>query len=314
MASEESQNPKSPKICEKDDRIGWESLPKDLLVSIYSRLKIEELVVGSPFSCRSWHAASLDRSLYKVLDLRYWGRIYRRIMLVSPTKRPIEFGDLLKILVLRAGDAIEYMWFPDFVVRDSDILFFADRCPNLKFFYLRRTTTKSKEAICNAIRKWKKLEGIDVDEFILSRGMLEEIRSSCNNFINLRVSRKLAHYDAVNIVRCLPKLKSVDLSFAKVTYDTLLVILKGCKELESLDITGCGRVGVHPEVQKFAAGLNNFKFDKWLFLKRFRYWRLIRRLSDEISLQGTHTQTQLRLIMSLALGRVHYARVLMLHK
>jgi len=128
-------------------------------------------------------------------------------------------------------------------------------CLHLKCFYLRWPMLISKRAFCCAIRKRKDLEGVDVDEYSLKQEILEEISS-------MRVATKLSVYDAPNIVRHLPKLKSVDLSNTDCMYDTLLVILKGCKELESSDITGGGDLGIDPERQKFAAGMKKFQFDK----------------------------------------------------
>jgi len=47
-----------------------------------------------------------------------------------------------------------------------------------------------------------------------------------------------------------------------------LAILKGCKELESLDIIGCGELGIDLDVQKFAAGLQSFSSIRGLLQRR----------------------------------------------
>ena len=139
----------------------------------------------------------------------------------------------------------------------------------------------SKIAFCHAIRKWKDLEGMDVYEYSLKKEILEETSSSCKGFVSLRVARKLSIYDAPNNVRYLPKLKSVNPSNTDFIYNTLLIILKGCKELESLDITGCGDLGMDPEVQKFAAGLKKFQFAKGPFPEKAAWLRPVSSAADD---------------------------------
>ncbi|KAJ4981928.1 hypothetical protein NE237_032765 [Protea cynaroides] len=248
----------------------WANLNLDLLIIIFQKLDFEDLVIGVTLVCHSWFEGSKNPHCWQTLDLHNWSRIVRRFHPNENKDLHLELRPLIELAIRYSGGSIHSIIYPDLCVRESDFLLVAERCPNLKFFYLRLPHMISIPGFCAAISKWKDLEGMDVDKYALHDKILKQINKSCASFTHLRAYPKVYAANAYDIVRCLPKLKSLDLSQSLFSYDSLMYILRGCKELESLDISGCGsEIGDDDtDVHVAAAHLKIFRYDPG----PFTYW------------------------------------------
>ncbi|PIA50876.1 hypothetical protein AQUCO_01200274v1 [Aquilegia coerulea] len=115
-----------------------------------------------------------------------------------------------------------------------------------------------------SISKLKELEGMEVNEsFISGDFTLKRISQCCPNFQKLKVYNSLAKNTALLIATLLPKLKTLDLSSTRVHREDLLDILKGCVELENLDVSGCGTIWEQDELLTvYCKRLKEFKWDE----------------------------------------------------
>jgi len=102
----------------------WEDLNLDVLVTIFSKTGVADLIAGVPFVCSPWRDAARDPHCWKNLDFSDWGSIARR--LGCRRQDPIDFVDLLDFSITRSHDFVDSVIFPDFA-DEIDLLYVADR-------------------------------------------------------------------------------------------------------------------------------------------------------------------------------------------
>lgn len=170
--------------------------------------------------------------------------------------------------------------FPSYRVSSvKELLHVAERRPRLKRFEIFMPNNKidrGKEMIHLALSKLTELESIKVQDYFLSdEAILNQIAQYCPKLHKLKISTSLSEETVALISKLLPGLQVIDLSDTWTPRDALLVILKDCKELESLDVSRCdtvieGDAEIHrcdtvvegdAEIQKFARRLKEFKWD-----------------------------------------------------
>lgn len=90
----------------------WSEMAADCLSLIFRRLSLEDLAVGVPFVCKSWHRASLDPLCWTLLDFHDidfmpWSRFSREFSDRYAVPR-FSFSGFLRLCVARSrGSAVE---------------------------------------------------------------------------------------------------------------------------------------------------------------------------------------------------------------
>ncbi|KAF5180309.1 hypothetical protein FRX31_030102 [Thalictrum thalictroides] len=145
-------------------------------------------------------------------------------------------------------------------------------CPRITHFDLNIRQSKvveEKKTFELSISKLKELEGMGVDKVLISDdSSLQQIRQCCPNFKHLKVYLHRDEDDSLSnntvslITTYLPKLKILDLSGTRIQREDVLVILNACDELESLDITRCGKICVKDEILNIGSRLKKFYWEK----------------------------------------------------
>ncbi|PIA32359.1 hypothetical protein AQUCO_04500154v1 [Aquilegia coerulea] len=246
----------------------WKDLDRDVLISIYKRLCRKDLVKGAPLCCTSWYSASKDPCLWKVVNLRFWEPIKGSDDWWKET-HPV--NAILDFFVNRSQGLLTQIKFPLHSSVD-DLLYVAERCPRLMYFDINIRQSKvveEKKIFELSISKLKELEGMGVDEvFISDNSSLQQIQQCCPNFKHLKVYVHRDDDDSLSkntvslITTYLPKLKILDLSGTGIHREDVLVILKACHELESLDITRCGKICAKDEILNIGSRLKKFCYNK----------------------------------------------------
>ncbi|KAL5723142.1 hypothetical protein ACHQM5_006570 [Ranunculus cassubicifolius] len=231
----------------------WKDLDKDILLRIFQQLDLKDRIKGAPLCCSSWYNISKDPSMWREVNLNQFDL-------------PDSSTQLIEFVINRSQQSLTSISFSS-NARVDDLLLVAERCPNLKYFELRIHEDKiheGKKAIEKVISKLKLLEGMAVNEVLISDDTtLEQISRYCPNFMKLKAYDALSHKTASLIVKFLPKLKILDVSRTKIYRKNLLVILKGCQELENVDLTRCGKILNSDEILKIGCGrIKEFKWDK----------------------------------------------------
>lgn len=240
----------------------WEDLNQDILVTIFGKLDLADLIVGVPFVCNSWRTAAGDPACWRILDFRDWETISFRL---GCHRIPsVDFTDLLNFSTARGGgDGVEFLesiYFPAFA-DDIDLQIVADRSPKLFYFSLSNPEI-SEEEFCRAIGKFEHLKGMAVDEGLISHEVLLHVRHCCPGFTELRVFADTVDEDMASVIcDCLPALRKLEMMDSTLSRQALLTFLDELKELEHLDISGYANSGITGVVIEKALRLKVFLWD-----------------------------------------------------
>ncbi|PIA44348.1 hypothetical protein AQUCO_01700149v1 [Aquilegia coerulea] len=261
----------------------WEDLEIDVLLTIYGKLDPKDMIMGAPLCCSSWYKVSKDVSLWRHVDL---AQFYPMLIEIDEydsvydfhfkRHRPNKLTPLINFILARSQGSLSSINFGS-ISDPSDRLFVSQRCPHLKYFEINlfeKRLHSQKKAIGVDISKLKELEGMEVPAGFIDETTLKQIGKCCPNFIKLGLGFPLWETTSSLISLSLPKLKILDLSGCWISRNSLLVILKGCKELEHLNISRCFQktnneipifkpimIDADHEIQQLASRLKEFKCD-----------------------------------------------------
>ncbi|XP_078436998.1 RNI-like superfamily protein [Wolffia australiana] len=233
-------------MVQSNRRVRWEELGGDLLVSIFERLPVQDLIAGVPFCCATWRAAAADPACWRRLDLRRWDDISRRL----PAAK---FRRLLHFCVLRSGGAAEAILFPSFA-GELDLLYVAERCPRLSYFSLR-TDDDPTENLLHAVSKLKNLRGMAIGGAAICDPFLAALRRRAAAApTELRLfADKMNERTAAAICDALPRLQSLTLRDCHVSLAAVILFLDRLERLDRLDISGFGAPKIPAHVREKAA-------------------------------------------------------------
>ncbi|XP_020591455.1 F-box/LRR-repeat protein At3g48880-like isoform X3 [Phalaenopsis equestris] len=241
----------------------WEDLSSDLLLAIFSRIGVADLIAGVPYVCSAWRYAARDPFCWRVLDFRSWGDISHR--LDCRRDEAVDFADLFDFAITRSEEVIDSVYFPYF----SDEIDL--ECPMLQYFSMKNPNVSEAE-FCKAIGKIEFLKGMAVDESLICHQVLQHVSQCCVNFIELKVfSDTMDETMASIICECLPRLQKLEITECVMSRGAILTLLDGLKELEYLDVSGYEISGITSEVIKKAARLKVFRWDSKYDLGGFEY-------------------------------------------
>ncbi|THG17007.1 hypothetical protein TEA_026052 [Camellia sinensis var. sinensis] len=117
------------------------------------------------------------------------------------------------------------------------------------------------EIIPKLMSKWKALEILVLGSSLEMEEILAETAIHCKNLVAFAViSGYIEERHASAIVNLLPNIKRLSLRHAHMARENLVMILKGCKELEYLDVSFCeGFDEGDGEILKLASHISSFK-------------------------------------------------------
>lgn len=262
----------------------WSELPVHCLVEIFGRVGIESLVETIPLVCKSWYEATLYPQCWQQLVftkspcLRTSKRSIPRLKLDKDSRFDFNIvvsldhtsngHDSLEKLVRYAvgrshGLATEIVFHPKSHLKEGQITWIAQRCPSLKLLALPSYLSYVINfEVSDSICKWKDLEALQVVSLIGLKKTIANISKNCHNFNHLSIYVHRIDGDvALAIASQLPHIKTLDLRFAAIERDDLIVILKGCQELEHLDVSECKGVAGDDEILKLARRIHVFKHE-----------------------------------------------------
>ncbi|KAL7177315.1 hypothetical protein ACSBR2_030633 [Camellia fascicularis] len=237
----------------------WEELNMDCLVNVLGRVGIESLLLDIPFVCKSWFKATLSSLCWRGLNFSQVSTA--RLMY----KYEVKFCaiSMVKFVVDRSDRCATYPSLPNRSLTDEALIYVADRCPNLRAFLLPYGLPyEHMLKIPNLINKWKSLEYLTLGASCFQlQEIIYQVSIQCNNFVGLGVPNAyIGKSDASAIATLLPNIKELDLRCANIEKEYLVMILKGCKELEYVDVTDCeGFDEGDIDILKLASHIRTFK-------------------------------------------------------
>ncbi|CAL8989634.1 unnamed protein product, partial [Prunus brigantina] len=131
-------------------------------------------------------------------------------------------------------------------------------CPGLVTLGLLLRLLESEHMNPELIGKWKNLEVVSLGSSLNLVIILALIKTHCKNFYGLDLSMTLIRErEALAIVKLVTNIKYLNLKGAIVSRDSLVTLLRGCKDLVVLDVRDCiGFDENDDEILKFASHMS----------------------------------------------------------
>ncbi|KAL7177278.1 hypothetical protein ACSBR2_030597 [Camellia fascicularis] len=247
----------------------WENLNTDSLVNVLRRVGIESLILNVPFVCNSWYKASLSHLCWQRL-------VFPRMpspndsfpcdgftpKLLDKYKIEGEFyvTSFIKSIVKRSDKSTTFLALPVSCTEEA-LFYVADECPNLRALVMPYELCFEDKIIPKLMSKWKALEILVLGSNLEMEEILAETVIHCKNLVAFAIiSGYIEKRHASAMVNLLPNIKHLSLRHAHMERENLVMILKGCKELEYLDVSFCeGFNEGDGEILRLASHISTFK-------------------------------------------------------
>ncbi|RZR89942.1 hypothetical protein BHM03_00017763 [Ensete ventricosum] len=147
------------------------------------------------------------------------------------------------------------------------------RCPRLKSLALPdHLMLEDDLRIPDLVGSWRDLEQLEMETKSSSfLRVVAEIGGNCARFSRLKVRGLIGKEDAKAIVDRLPQLKHLELSKSYLTKDELVVIISGCRKLETLIVRDCLGFQADDEVLRLASRITRFEHEGSKLLDEYGY-------------------------------------------
>ncbi|PRQ23813.1 putative leucine-rich repeat domain, L domain-containing protein [Rosa chinensis] len=262
----------------------WDQLDHDCLVNIFAKVGrgdtesfMESMLMDVPFVCKSWHKASLDpkcweRLIFPIISTSLYNTdvetedwtcdpFLKRFVSEYRINKSFSITAFIKFMVNRSKGCATEIRLP-VCASEEALKHVAASCPRLKNLSLPADVVYYKSRmIPDMIGKWKDLENLlmgscyhDMEKIISQIGL------HCKNFYFLCIPDCLVCEDAASAIAKLPNLKHIFMQNTKIERDNFVKLLKGCKNLVSLDARKClGFDAGDKEISELASHISDFK-------------------------------------------------------
>ncbi|XAR62566.1 hypothetical protein NMG60_11017383 [Bertholletia excelsa] len=234
---------------------------EDCSVNIFGRVGIESLLLDIPYVCKTWYKATLNPSCWQRVSL--YGCSKSRLEEEYDLRNNSSITSFIKFVVSHSDGLVTDLELPRCCTKEA-LLYVADACPNLKFLVLPATLLVFEwPIILELFSKWKNLEFLRLKDNTNVRGILGEVVKHCKNFTGLALAEThVGEAEVSAVVNLMPKIKHLDFRGSRIEKVNLIKVLKGCPELEHLDVRNCTGFGEdNEEIIKLGSHLRKFMRD-----------------------------------------------------
>ncbi|XP_020411212.1 F-box protein FBW2 [Prunus persica] len=251
---------------------------------------MESVLLDVPFVCKSWYKVTLNPSCWQSLIfpdnecIEVWPWVvsecpnFQNLMDRFVSEFQID-GDrfsvttFLKFVINRSSRTAVLLKLPKCCTVET-FVFVANVCPGLVTLGLPLRLLESEHTNPDLISKWKNLEVVSLGSSLNLVIILALIKTHCKNIYGLDLAMTLIRErEALAIVKLVPNIKYLNLKGTIVSRDSLVTLLRGCKDLVVLDVRDC--IGVdenHDEILKFASHFSKFMCGGSVFPEFLRRW------------------------------------------
>lgn len=221
------------------DHQQWDELIPDALGLIFEKLSLQDTLTVIPRVCKAWGKAVQGPYCWQEIDIDEW----------STQCQPDQLDRMLRLLITRSSGSLRKLHV-SCVNNDQVFDFIAQHAGSLQTLVLRRS--KISDSIVEKVaEKLSTITSLDLSYCgQIGTRALEAIGKNCKLLSSLRWNMhpldktgKPSHADETHaIANSMPKLKHLELAYLSLKNESVLEILSGCPELESLDLRGCWEV------------------------------------------------------------------------
>ncbi|XP_008222933.1 PREDICTED: F-box/LRR-repeat protein At3g48880-like [Prunus mume] len=245
----------------------------DCLATVFEKVGMESLLLNIPFVCKSWYKASLSPCCWLSLDFTeilpkyYYTWVENDSCFVNRfvdeyriDKMRFTVAGFMKLVIHRSKGHATFLRLPGCCTLEA-FKYVADVCPGLKALCLpSEVVFLQRTMIIELIEKWENLESLSLKSRINIAELLSPISLHCKNFRRLDIHGASVGEDAaLSIVKLVPNIEHLSLRRARIPRGSLITILRGCKKLVCLDVSGCiGFDEEDEEISKLASHITSF--------------------------------------------------------
>ncbi|KAJ4816012.1 RNI-like superfamily protein [Rhynchospora pubera] len=255
----------------------WSELPRDVLMLIFLKVGLLEVLQAAGSVCRSWRkVAKEEPELWRRIDLTDHPYGFEAFVLQDPTKLAID----------RSGGLLEE-FSVDYFGDDDLLRYLCDRTSVLKRLCLISCYQVSEEAIAETAKRQPLLEEIQITFGSFSEKVTEIVGKECPQLKSFKFNTKwynMPHTDphdedeisdeeeisddeektsdddeALGIAKTMHQLQHLQLIGNRMTNEGLKAILDGCPHLETLDIRRCYNVNMDADIRARCARLKTIR-------------------------------------------------------
>ncbi|CAA7018273.1 unnamed protein product [Microthlaspi erraticum] len=228
----------------------WETLHRDILAVIFAKLDVMDLTNGASRLCSSWFLASHNRTLWNTIDLGKLGKVKKGRSLRSIMNKIRTFlfnvneeRTSLTYITKFSHTAPKNLFFTSSSwTEDGDVLFAAERLPNIEKLALPRRLLESDKSLQLAFGKWKNLKTLIIahNRYPLTKAFeFQVLGENCSNLTNLKYLGCLDEHIAEQMARYLQSIKRLSLQCSVVTTDEVLLLITNLRNLAVLNLSHC---------------------------------------------------------------------------
>ncbi|KAF8775003.1 hypothetical protein HU200_005052 [Digitaria exilis] len=224
--------PSSPTAPTERD---WASLPLDILISVFHKLGLREVLLSAERTCTAWRLAAVDPTMWRRIDAG-------TLSPCSPGGRAI-----VRAALDRADGECEAFSGPC----DNHLLFdLVQIAPLVKVLHLKHFYAPNK-VLNLVLNRLVLLEDLEISPSYVSTGsenLLQSVCQDCPGLKKLRLncseSFDYVNWNGVILEKIhgriipMPELRSLELFHCELTTQGLTAILDSCPLLETLHVTG----------------------------------------------------------------------------
>ncbi|XP_010455567.1 PREDICTED: putative F-box protein At4g11580 [Camelina sativa] len=267
----------------------WETLHRDVLAVIFDKLELMDLTLGVSRVCTSWFLASHNKTLWNTVDLTKLKQVdFSYFMEFEDRVRPVIFfehrvdeEEVAKGLSFRSIFIKISKFFFDYsvvhltlmglldeitklsrmapknlffhfssYVKTEDLMFAAERMPNIEKLVLPVWCYKTKESCQFVFSQWKNLKTLIIaQDYQLRIGTFDFqiVGENCSNLTNFKYLGFLQDKNVEQIVRYLENLKRLSLRCSYVTIDGVISLITGLQNLTVLNLSHCIYLALDPD-------------------------------------------------------------------
>ncbi|KAL6315253.1 hypothetical protein AAG906_000332 [Vitis piasezkii] len=216
----------------------WDELNMDCLANVFQKVGMLSLLFDVPFVCKSWYKASLNPMCWQHLvfpDINP-SDMGRQI----PVRLLIQSTSVVKLVVNRSSGCATTLALPKHC-SEKALEYAAKKCPALKILVLHDFMPhESSILIPKLISKWKNLEVLSLRWSYNMADIIPQIGFHCKKFVQLNAPNSIIGKDESSaMVTFVPNIRHLFLKGSGIKQENLVIILQGCKELVSLDVSDC---------------------------------------------------------------------------
>ncbi|XVF81983.1 hypothetical protein PTKIN_Ptkin16aG0006400 [Pterospermum kingtungense] len=237
----------SKELCQRN----WLELPRDLTVSILSRLGAIQIIESAQKVCTQWHNICKDPSMWRSIDMRNFGDL---------SSMPCDLEKMCMHAIDRScGGLVDINI--DYFGTDELLAYIAQRTSNLRRLRLVMCWWNvSDHGLSKAASKFPFLEELEIYFCDFDEDSIEVVGRCCPLLKTFKYNQEGSRFpsyrsdeEALAIAENMHGLRHLQLIGNKLTNRGLQAILDGCPYLESLDLRKCLRVNLEGDIGKRCA-------------------------------------------------------------